>query len=162
MNPLSRIALVLIVILAAVTSASAAPAALPNVVLIFCDDMAYADIGSYGAKGYKTPNLDRLARQGVKFTDFYVAQPVCSASRAALLTGCYPNRVGIKGALGPQSKIGLNTNEVTIAEMLKEPGYATAIYGKWHLGHRAEFLPLRHGFDDFFGLPYTNSNNSLV
>ena len=156
MFPLSRIALVLIAISAAVTSASAAPAKLPNVVLIFCDDMAYADIGSYGAKGYKTPNLDRLARQGVKFTDFYVAQPVCSASRAALLTGCYPNRVGIKGALGPQSKIGINSNEVTIAEILKERGYATAIYGKWHLGHRPEFLPLRHGFDDYFGLPYSN------
>ncbi len=156
MFPLSRIALLLIAISAAVTSASAAPAKLPNVVLIFCDDMAYADIGSYGAKGYKTPNLDRLARQGVKFTDFYVAQPVCSASRAALLTGCYPNRVGIKGALGPQSKIGINSNEVTIAEILKERGYATAIYGKWHLGHRTEFLPLRHGFDDYFGLPYSN------
>ncbi len=134
----------------------AAPPPLPNVVLIFCDDLAYADIGAYGAKGYKTPNLDRLARQGMRFTDFYVAQPVCSASRAALMTGCYPNRVGIKGALGPQATIGLHSNEVTIAEMLKERGYATGIYGKWHLGHRPEFLPLRHGFDDYLGLPYSN------
>lgn len=128
----------------------------PNVVLIFCDDMGYADVGCYGAKGYKTPNIDRLAKQGMRFTDFYVAQAVCSASRAALLTGCYPNRVGIKGALGPQSKIGIHSNEVTIAEMLKARGYATAIYGKWHLGDRPEFLPLRHGFDDYFGLPYSN------
>ncbi len=134
----------------------AAAAPLPNVVLIFCDDLAYADIGSFGAKGYRTPNLDRLARQGMRLTDFYVAQPVCSASRAALLTGCYPNRVGIKGALGPQAKIGLHSNEVTIAEMLKARGYATGIFGKWHLGHRAEFLPPNHGFDEYFGLPYSN------
>ncbi|MBK8000452.1 MAG: sulfatase [Verrucomicrobia bacterium] len=146
----------LILLALLIRAAESAPNPLPNVVLIFCDDMAYADIGAFGAKGYPTPNLDRLSRQGVKFTDFYVAQPVCSASRAALLTGCYPNRVGIKGALGPQSKIGLNSNEVTIAELLKERGYATAVYGKWHLGHRPEFLPLRHGFDDFFGLPYSN------
>lgn len=137
-------------------SAIPAPAPLLNVVVIFCDDLAYADIGCYGAKGYKTPNIDRLARQGMRFTDFYVAQAVCSASRAALMTGCYPNRIGIKGALGPQSKIGLNTNEVTIAEMLKERGYATGVFGKWHLGHLPEFLPLRHGFDEFFGLPYSN------
>jgi len=142
----------------AVVAVGAASPALrpPNVVLIFCDDMGYADVGCYGAKGYKTPNIDRLAKQGVRFTDFYVAQAVCSASRAALLTGCYPNRVGIKGALGPQAKIGINSNEVTIAEILKARGYATAIYGKWHLGHRPEFLPTRHGFDEYFGLPYSN------
>src|SRR5256885_6999379 len=87
----------------------------PNVVLIFADDQGYADVGIYGAKGFKTPNLDRLARAGVRFTDFYVAQPVCSASRAALLTGCYPNRIGIAGALGPNSKVGINSNEVTLA-----------------------------------------------
>src|SRR5262245_49454037 len=112
----------------------AAPAAGPNIVLIFCDDMGYADVGCFGAKGYKTPNIDRLARQGVRFTDFYVAQGVCSASRAALLTGCYPNRIGIKGALGPQAKIGIHSNEVTVAELLKQRGYATAAFGKWHLG----------------------------
>lgn len=153
MNLLLRCALLLACL---ISPAHAAPVPLPNVVLIFCDDMAYADVGPFGARGYQTPNLDRLARQGVKFTDFYAAQPVCSASRAALMTGCYPNRVGIKGALGPQSKIGISSNEVTIAEMLKERGYATAIYGKWHLGHRPEFLPPRHGFDDYFGLPYSN------
>jgi len=128
----------------------------PNVVLIFCDDLAYADIGSFGARGYRTPNLDRLARQGTKFTSFYVAQPVCSASRAALLTGCYPNRIGIDGALGPNSKTGINASETTLAELLKTRGYATAIHGKWHLGHHPEFLPTRHGFDEYFGLPYSN------
>jgi arylsulfatase A len=129
---------------------------LPNVVIIFADDMAYADIGPFGAKSYSTPHLDALAKDGRKFTSFYVAQPVCSASRAALLTGCYPNRVGIQGALGPGSRIGISSNEVTIAELVKPKGYATAIYGKWHLGHRPEFLPTRHGFDEYYGLPYSN------
>lgn len=124
--------------------------------LIFCDDMGYGDVGCYGAKGYQTPHIDRLAKEGMRFTDFYVAQAVCSASRAALLTGCYPNRVGILGALGPQAKIGLSTNELTIAGMLKSRGYATAIYGKWHLGRPPEMLPPAHGFDDYFGLPYSN------
>jgi arylsulfatase A-like enzyme len=128
----------------------------PNVVIIFIDDMAYADIGPFGAKDYPTPNLDRLASQGRKFTDFYVAQPVCSASRAALLTGCYSNRVGITGALGPNATHGINENEVTIAEICKQKDYATAIYGKWHLGHHPKFLPTRHGFDEYFGLPYSN------
>jgi arylsulfatase A-like enzyme len=125
-------------------------------VLIFCDDMAYADIGCYGAEGLRTPHLDRMAREGMRFTDFYVPQAVCSASRAALMTGCYPNRVGIFGALGPESKIGLHTNEITMAELLRAQGYATAIYGKWHLGRPPELLPRRQGFDDYFGLPYSN------
>jgi arylsulfatase A len=127
----------------------------PNIVLIFCDDLAYADIGPFGAKT-PTPNLDRLAREGMRFTDFYVGQAVCSASRAALMTGCYPNRVGIQGALPPRSKTGLGSNEVTIAQILKGRGYATAIYGKWHLGDAPQFLPTRHGFDEWFGLPYSN------
>lgn len=127
----------------------------PNVVLIFADDQGYGDLACYGGKA-PTPNLDRLAREGVRFTDFYVAQAVCSASRAALLTGCYPNRVGIQGALGPNSKIGINPAETTLGEMFKSQGYATAIYGKWHLGHLKEFLPTRHGFDEYFGLPYSN------
>ena len=110
-------------------------------------------MGVYGATGFQTPNLDRMAREGVRFTDFYVAQSACSASRAALLTGTYPNRFGIHGALGPTVDIGIHSREVTIAEMLKEVGYATAIFGKWHLGHRAPFLPTRHGFDEYFGLP---------
>ncbi|MBI1842946.1 MAG: sulfatase [Verrucomicrobia bacterium] len=128
----------------------------PNIVVIFCDDLGWADVGCFGARGVRTPAIDRLAREGTRFTSFYVAQPVCSASRAALMTGCYPNRLGIHGALFPEAKIGLNTNEVTLARMLKSQGYATAIYGKWHLGRPAEFLPPRHGFDDYFGLPYSN------
>jgi len=128
----------------------------PNIVVVFADDLGYADVGCFGAKGYSTPNIDRLATEGIRFTDFYVAQAVCSASRTALLTGCYPNRVGILGALGPASKIGIAEGESTIAEVLKRRGYATAIYGKWHLGHHPQFLPTRHGFDDYFGLPYSN------
>lgn len=117
--------------------------------------MAYADISPFGAKTL-TPNLARLAREGMRFTDFYVGQAVCSASRAALLTGCYPNRVGIFGALGPRSKTGINSNEVLLPQILKGRGYATAIYGKWHLGDAPQFLPTRHGFDEWFGLPYSN------
>jgi arylsulfatase A len=133
-----------------------AEASPPNIVVIFTDDQGYGDVGVYGAKGFQTPNLDRMAREGVRFTDFYVAQAVCSASRAALLTGCYPNRIGIGGALGPASKHGLHENEVTLAELVKQRNYATAIYGKWHLGHHPQFLPTRHGFDEFFGIPYSN------
>ena len=127
----------------------------PNVVIIFCDDMAYADIEPFGGRA-PTPNLSRFAREGMRFTDFYVGQAVCSASRAALLTGCYPNRVGIYGALPPRALVGLHSNEVTIAELLKGQGYATAIFGKWHLGDAQPFLPTRHGFDEYFGLPYSN------
>ena len=128
----------------------------PNVVIVYCDDMGYADVGCFGARAYKTPNIDKLATQGMRFTDFYVAQAVCSASRTALLTGCYPNRVGILGALGPSSQVGIDDDEVTLAEIVKDRGYKTAIYGKWHLGHHPQFLPTRHGFDDYFGLPYSN------
>lgn len=128
---------------------------LPNFVIIFCDDMGYGDPGCFGS-AIKTPNLDRMARQGMRFTSFYAAQAVCSASRAALLTGCYPNRVGIMGALGPNAKIGISSNEMTIAQLLKPRGYSTAIYGKWHLGHHQQFLPVHHGFDEYFGLPYSN------
>ena len=128
----------------------------PNIVLIFIDDMGYADIGSFGATDYKTPNIDRLAEGGMKFTNFYASQAVCSASRASLLTGCYSERVGVTGALMPWSNIGLNDDETTLAEMLKEQGYATAVFGKWHLGHHKQFLPLQHGFDEYLGLPYSN------
>jgi arylsulfatase A len=148
------VGLILLKLGVAVGVAQAEP--LPNVVIIFTDDQGYADVGVYGAKGFKTPNLDRLAQEGIRFTDFYVAQAVCSASRAALLTGCYPNRIGIHGALGPNSQHGLHPDEMTVAELVKSRGYATAIFGKWHLGHHPEFLPLRHGFDEFFGIPYSN------
>lgn len=129
---------------------------LPNFVVIFTDDQGYSDVGFYGAEGFETPNLDQMAVEGVRFTSFYVSQAVCSASRSSLLTGCYPNRVSIFGALSPQSKIGLNPNEETIAEVLKKKGYAAGIFGKWHLGHHREFLPLQHGFDEYLGLPYSN------
>jgi arylsulfatase A-like enzyme len=128
----------------------------PNVVLVYVDDMGYGDLGCYGNKQIRTPNIDKLAADGVRFTDFYVAQAVCSASRTALLTGCYPNRLGILGALGPASRNGIHDRETTIAQMLKSKGYATAIFGKWHLGHHPPFLPTRHGFDEYFGLPYSN------
>ena len=128
----------------------------PNVVVIFMDDMAYADIGPFGAKNFPTPHLDRMAKEGRKFTDFYVTQAVCSASRAGLLTGCYNVRVGILGALGPKSTHGINSKEITLAELCKQRGYATACFGKWHLGHHKEFLPLQHGFDEYFGIPYSN------
>lgn len=128
----------------------------PNVVLIFLDDMGYGDLSVTGALGYQTPNIDRMAAEGTRFTNFLAAQAVCSASRAALLTGCYPNRIGISGALGPTSLKGLNADEETIAELLKTKNYSTGIFGKWHLGHRQEFLPLQHGFDEFFGIPYSH------
>lgn len=128
----------------------------PNIILIFADDLAYGDLGVYGAKVWTTPHLDQLAADGVKFEQFYAAQAVCSASRAALLTGAYPNRIGIHGALDHTAKHGLNPNETTLAEMLKSNGYATGMVGKWHLGHHPEFLPTRQGFDEFFGLPYSN------
>jgi len=145
----------------------------PNVVIIFCDDVGYADIGVFGAKGYETPNLDRMAAEGVKFTDFYAAASSCTPSRAALMTGCYPQRVfyaaassctpsraalmtgcypqrvSLPNVIGPDAKIGISDQEQTIAEMLKPLGYATACYGK-------KFLPTRHGFDEYFGLPYSN------
>lgn len=145
-----------VVALLPLRAAAPAPEPPPNIVLILADDLGYGDLGCYGARGYRTPNLDRLAAQGTRFTSFYVAQAVCSASRAALLTGCYPNRIGILGALGPNSKTGINPAERTLAEVLKTCGYATAIFGKWHLGDAPEFLPTRHGFDEYFGLPYSN------
>lgn len=128
----------------------------PNVIIIFTDDQGYQDLGTYGAVGFETPNLDRMAAEGVRFTDFYAAQAVCSASRAGLLTGCYPNRIGIHQAFMPNSRKGLHKDETTIAEMLKGQGYSTAIYGKWHLGDAPEFMPNNHGFDDYFGIPYSN------
>jgi arylsulfatase A len=128
----------------------------PNFVIIFIDDMGYADISPFGAEGYATPNLNRMAAEGTRFTDFYAAASVCTPSRAALLTGCYPQRVGLPNVLGPKARIGISDGEVTIAQMLKPLGYATACYGKWHLGHLPQFLPTHHGFDEYFGLPYSN------
>jgi arylsulfatase len=128
----------------------------PNIILIFTDDQGYNDVGVFGADDIETPNLDQMANDGAKLTNFYAAQAVCSASRAAILTGCYPNRIGIHNAFMPNSKKGLNPKETTLAEMLKDKGYATAIFGKWHLGDAQEFMPNRHGFDEYYGIPYSN------
>jgi arylsulfatase A-like enzyme len=136
--------------------ASDSKSKLPNVVLIFIDDMGYGDVGCFGATQYNTPNIDRLASTGMRFTNFYVAQAVSSASRAGLLTGCYSNRVGITGALMPNDSIGINADEQLIPELLSPVGYRSAIVGKWHLGHLFQFLPLQNGFDEYFGLPYSN------
>src|SRR3954453_8261943 len=146
----------LFILLVPITLRAAEPARPPNFVIVFVDDMGYGDIGPFGAKGIDTPNLDRMAAEGMRFTDFYVGQAVCSASRAALLTGCYPVRVGILGALGPNSKVGISDKEVLLPQVLKPRGYATAIFGKWHLGDSPQFFPTRHGFDEYFGLPYSN------
>ncbi|MFZ4398776.1 MAG: sulfatase [Bacteroidales bacterium] len=128
---------------------------LPNIILIYTDDQGYGDLGCFGAEGYNTPNIDHLAANGIRFTDFYAPQAVSSASRAGLLTGCYPNRIGISGALMPNSKRGLSDKETTIPEMLKQKGYTTAMYGKWHLGDNLKFNPIHNGFDEFYGIPYS-------
>lgn len=128
----------------------------PNVVIINMDDLGYGDLGAYGQQAYATPNLDRLAKDGMRFTNFYSVQAVCSASRAGLLTGCYPNRVGISGALYPFSVIALDAREETIASILKKQGYQTAMVGKWHLGSQAPHLPTYFGFNEYLGLPYSN------
>jgi len=134
----------------------------PNFIVIFTDDQGYADVGCFGAEGFTTPHLDRMAAEGAKFTSFYSAAPVCSPSRAALLTGCYPQRVSIPRVLFPRDNIGLNPNEITIADILKTRGYATCCIGKWHLGHLTEFLPTRQGFDYYFGIPYSNDMSPVV
>ncbi|MFK7935192.1 MAG: sulfatase [Saprospiraceae bacterium] len=128
----------------------------PNVIIIFTDDQGYQDVECFGAPDIKTPHLNQLAAEGIKATSFYAAQAVCSASRAGLLTGCYPNRIGMHQAFMPRSKKGLHPDETTIAEMLKAQGYATAIHGKWHLGDHPDFMPTKQGFDEYFGIPYSN------
>ncbi len=128
----------------------------PNIIVILTDEQGYQDLGSFGSPDIETPYLDHMAREGVRLTSFYSAQAVCSASRAGLLTGCYPNRIGIHGALMPNSKKGINSNETTLAELLKTKGYRTGIFGKWHLGDHPQFSPLKHGFDTYFGIPYSN------
>ena len=133
----------------------------PNIILINCDDLGYGDLGCYGSTINKSPSLDKMAEEGIRFTDFYMASPVCSPSRAAMLTGCYPPRIGFGDFYGqrvlfPGNAIGLNPNEITIADLLKAQGYATEIIGKWHCGDQPEFLPTRHGFDNYYGIPYSN------
>jgi arylsulfatase A len=128
----------------------------PNIIFIFADDLGYGDVGCYGAKGFKTPNLDRMAAQGTRFTSFYTGCSVCSGSRAALMTGRHYQRVGVPPVMFPGNKNGLNPKEITIATLLRRLGYFTGIIGKWHLGHLANFLPTRHGFDYYYGIPYSN------
>ncbi len=127
-----------------------------NFVIINLDDVGYGDFSCNGAYGYETPNIDRMAAEGIRFTHFLAGQPISGASRAGLLTGCYPNRIGFSGAPGPNSDYGIHPDEMTIAELLKQKDYKTAIYGKWHLGDAHPFLPLQNGFDDYYGLPYSN------
>lgn len=133
----------------------------PNFIIIFADDQGYQDVGCFGSPNINTPNLDRMASEGMKFTDFYSAASVCSPSRAALLTGCYPPRVGITKVLFPGDNIGLNPKEITIADSLKSRGYSCACIGKWHLGHLPEFLPTSNGFDSYFGIPYSNDMDGV-
>ena len=142
------------------TCLMALEAAKPNFVIIFTDDQGYGDLSCFGSKTIKTPNIDRIAEEGRKFTSFMVASPVCTPSRAALLTGCYPKRVGMhQHVLFPASTKGLNSREHTIADHLKSQGYATACFGKWHLGHHKEVLPTANGFDTYYGIPYSNDMN---
>ncbi len=133
----------------------------PNIILVNCDDLGYGDLGCYGSTANRTPTLDRMAREGAKFTDFYMASPVCSPSRGAMMTGCYPKRIGFADFEGqivlfPGQGVGLNADEITIAEILKQQGYATMLVGKWHCGDQPEFMPTRHGFDHYYGIPYSN------
>ncbi|MFT7434256.1 MAG: arylsulfatase A [Psychromonas sp.] len=134
----------------------------PNIIHIFADDLGYGDLSTFGATDIATPNIDRLAKGGIKFTDFYSAAHVCSPSRAALMTGRLPQRMGIHGVFFPQSHTGMPEEEETIAEKLKEKKYVTGIVGKWHLGHMNKFLPLQQGFDSYFGIPYSNDMESVV
>jgi arylsulfatase A len=134
----------------------------PNFVIIFCDDLGYGDVGCFGSKKHRTPNVDRMAAEGMRFTSFYVTSGVCTPSRSSLMTGCYPRRVNMHESdrnecvLFPVARKGLNPNEITIAEVLKAQGYATACVGKWHLGDQPEFLPTNQGFDYYYGIPYSN------
>ncbi|MGI9602619.1 MAG: sulfatase family protein [Acidimicrobiales bacterium] len=142
----------------------------PNIVLINCDDLGYGDLGCYGSPVNQTPAIDKMADEGVRFTDFYMASPVCSASRAAMLTGCYPTRVsfggsasgGLGGVLFPGWGVGLHPDEVTIATLLQREGYATKLIGKWHCGDQPDFLPTNHGFDSYYGIPYSNDMGRQV
>lgn len=129
---------------------------LTNFIVIYLDDMGYGDLGITGATGYQTPNLDKMAKEGMFFTHYYSPQAVSSASRAGLMTGCYPNRIGLSGALDHNSKIGLSRKEETIASVLKKKNYKTAIFGKWHLGCVPEYMPLQNGFDEYYGIPYSH------
>ncbi|MFT4638110.1 MAG: arylsulfatase A-like enzyme [Verrucomicrobiales bacterium] len=151
-----RLSITLLII--AISGFCQADEARPNVVLIMTDDMGYADMSCQGSEDIRTPNLDRMAAEGTRFTDFYVAQPVCTASRAALMSGCYSNRVGLQGALNHTSRNGIHPDEWLMPEMFKDRGYATSAMGKWHLGTVIQLGATRHGFDEWLGIPYSNDN----
>ncbi len=158
--PVQRSHLLSILLLSLILSVTSSQAAKPNFILIFTDDQGYGDLSCFGSKTIQTPHVDRLAKEGRKFTSFMVASPVCTPSRAALMTGCYPKRVGMhQHVLFPASKKGLHAEEYTLGDLLKSQGYATACFGKWHLGHHPEVLPTANGFDTYFGIPYSNDMN---
>lgn len=147
---------ILSLLLSLFAAVSAHASSQPNVVIIFNDDQGYQDLGCFGSPDIKTPRIDQMAKEGIRLTDFYAASPVCSPSRASLLTGCYPQRVGVKGVFWPNSDGGLDPKHVTMAETLSRAGYATAAVGKWHLGDDPQYLPTNQGFDSYYGIPYSN------
>jgi arylsulfatase A len=159
-----KIIFLLVLLMAGVTFKSLAQNknSSPNIILIFCDDLGYADLSSYGSLWNQTPEVDQMAVEGVRFTDFYAGAPVCTPSRAGLMTGSYARRVDLdldaqnKWVLFPKAQKGINPKETILPEVLKKAGYSTAIIGKWHLGDQPEFLPVRHGFDYWYGIPYSN------
>ena len=162
-----RYLLVIFLFIAGCTQKNAKVEDLPNIILILCDDLGYGDLGCYGNTVQKTPNIDRLAGEGMRFTDFYAAASVCTPTRASLMTGCYPRRISLHRdendhcVLIPRANKGINPYEVTLPELLKKKGYATGCFGKWHLGDQRVFLPTRHGFDYYYGVPYSNDMESL-
>lgn len=162
----SNVWFVLVLLLAAGLSRETIRAAQPNIVIIFCDDLGYGDLSCFGHPSIETPELDRMAAEGMRWLQFYSAAPVCTPSRAALMTGRLPLRNGLcsnkRRVLFPNSKGGIPASEVTIAEMLREAGYRTGCVGKWHLGHLPEYLPTEHGFDSYFGIPYSNDMDRIA
>ncbi|MFP6878840.1 MAG: sulfatase-like hydrolase/transferase [Roseibacillus sp.] len=153
---MKRIHSCLLLLAATLMPGAAAADELPNIIIIYADDQGYQDLSCFGSPNIKSPNIDRIAMEGCRFTDFYSAYCVCSASRAALMTGCYQPRISMPGVLGPKSQIALHPDEVTIADLLKDRGYATQCVGKWHLGDHPDTLPTSQGFDHYFGYPYSN------
>lgn len=154
--------LVCVLVLYACSVPNASIESPPNIVFIFADDLGYGDLGCFGANDIKTPHIDRIAAEGIQFTEFYSASSICSPSRAGLMTGRLPARMGIHQAFFPSSFTGMPGEEITMAEMLKKKGYATGVVGKWHLGHMPEYLPLQQGFDYYYGIPYSNDMRSVV
>ena len=159
---MKKILLSVVLAVAALVGVAQKRTSKPNIVIILADDLGYGDIGAFGATDIRTPALDKLAEKGAKLTSFYSASPVCSPSRAGLLTGRYPRRLGIDHVFFPESFTGIPADEVTISEALKGNGYTTAIFGKWHLGHHRQFLPLQNGFDEYYGIPYSNDMQGVV